>query len=186
MRASYASYENSSTQCYSGERGMRMERQYTRVDTIRNYVDQMLLENTVDEDRRCGYVHLYGVGQAAALLALKRGHSKAYAELAQIAGMLHDYISYQGKDGPNHAHECEPVIREILVHTGEFHLDEIEMICQAVYNHSEKQTIGSEFDEILKDADVMQHWLRNPMEDFWYSKERTKRLIQEFGFIHVE
>jgi HD superfamily phosphodiesterase len=141
----------------------------------------MLLENHDAEDRRCGYVHLYGVGQAAALLALKRGYGRTYSELAQIAGMLHDFISYQGKDGPDHAHECEPAVREILTKTGEFSTEEVNMICQAVYNHSDKQTVGTEFDEILKDADVMQHWLRNPMEDFWYNKERTKRLIQEFG-----
>lgn len=158
------------------------ERQYTRVHTIRAYVDQMLLENPDHRDRRCGYVHLYGVGQAAALLALKRGHDKAYAELAEIAGMLHDFTAYQGKDGPNHAHECEPVIREILSSTGEFTEKETDMICQAVYNHSDKKAVGAEFDEILKDADAMQHWLRNPMEEFWYGEERTKQLIQEFGF----
>lgn len=158
------------------------ERQYTRVDTIRVYVDRMLLENQDDLDRRCGYVHLYGVGQAAALLALKRGHNKKYAEIAHIAGMLHDFIAYQGKDGPNHAHECEPVVREILVETGEFSKDEIDMICQAVYNHGDKNKVGTEFDEILKDADVMQHWLRNPMEEFWYSKDRVLKLVQEFGF----
>lgn len=157
------------------------ERQYTRVDTVRSYVDNMLLENHDDEDRRCGYVHLYGVGQAAALLALQRGHDRSYSELALIAGMLHDFISYQGKAGPNHSHECEPVVREILTKTDEFSTEEVNMICQAVYNHSEKQTVGTEFDEILKDADVMQHWLRNPMENFWYDQDRTRRLLQEFG-----
>lgn len=158
-----------------------MERQYTRVDTIRRYVDAMLLQNPDNEDRRCGYVHLYGVGMAAAMIALKRGHDRAYAELAEIAGMLHDYISYQGRDGVNHAHECEPVIREILMETKEFTKDEIEMICTAVYKHSDKKVVDGEFDEILKDADVMQHWLRNPMEDFWYDQQRTMKLIEEFG-----
>lgn len=158
-----------------------MERQYTRIDTIRRHVDQMLLENQDDEDRRCGYVHLYGVGMAAALIALKRGHNREYAELAEIAGMLHDYISYQGKDGPNHAKECEPVVRSILIETKEFTQDEINMICTAVYNHSDKGVVGSEFDEILKDADVMHHWLRNPMEDYWYHKERIHKLEVEFS-----
>lgn len=157
------------------------KRQYTRVDTIRKYVDKMLLENEDDNDRRCGYVHLYGVGMAAAMIAMKRGHDRAYAELAEIAGILHDYISYQGKDGPNHAHECEPVVRAILIETKEFKIDELNMICQAIYNHSDKNDSGTEFDEILKDADAMQHWLRNPMEDFWYDSIRTQKIIKEFN-----
>lgn len=49
-----------------------MERIYTRIDTIRKYVDFMLLRNTDDTDRRCGYIHLYGVGMVAALIAYKR------------------------------------------------------------------------------------------------------------------
>ena len=162
-----------------------MERQYTRVDTVRKYVDAMLLENKDDGDRRCGYVHLYSVGMAAAWLALKRGHDRAYAELAQIAGMLHDFTAYQGKDGPEHAHECEPVIREILVETGEFNQQEIDMICTAVYRHSDKSKVDSEFDEILKDADMLQHWLRNPMEDFFFYKKRNQDLVKELGFTNV-
>jgi HD superfamily phosphodiesterase len=156
-------------------------RQYTRVDTIRKYVDAMLLRNKDDRDRRCGYVHLYGVGVLAALIAMKRGHDKKYAELAEIAGILHDYVSYKRPDTPEHAHVCAPVIRGILEETGEFSSVEIDMITAAVYNHSDKSRRDSEFDEILKDADVMHHWLRNSMEDFNYCEPRTAELIAEFG-----
>lgn len=156
------------------------EKQYTRVDVIRQYVDGMLLENENDEDRRNGYVHLYGVGLLAALIALKRGHDRAFAELAEIAGLLHDYISYQGQDSPDHAHTCEPVIRKVLLESESFSEVEIQMICQAVYNHSDKQCISSDFDEILKDADVLQHWLRNPLEEYWFNKYRVKDLVNEF------
>lgn len=40
-------------------------------------------------------------------------------------------------------------------------------------------TIGFWFDEIIKDADAAQHSLRNPMEDFFYSKERIQQVIRE-------
>ena len=72
-----------------------LERQYTRVDTIRQYVDGMLNNLTDPDERRAGYVHLYGVGQAGALIALRRGHDRECAELAQIAGMLHDFAAYR-------------------------------------------------------------------------------------------
>lgn len=67
------------------------ERQLTRIDTVRRYVDDMLKACEDKETARCGFVHLYGVGQACALIALRRGHDRAYAELAEIAGMLHDF-----------------------------------------------------------------------------------------------
>ena len=53
------------------------ERQLTRIDTVRQYVDDMLKACEDKETARCGFVHLYGVGQACALIALRRGHDRA-------------------------------------------------------------------------------------------------------------
>lgn len=57
------------------------------------------------------------------------------------------------------------------------------MICQAIYRHSSKNEINDEFDEILKDADEMQHWLRNPVEEYYFGKERTQKVAKEFGLM---
>lgn len=43
-----------------------------------------------DKERRCAYLHLYGISRACALLALK---CEGNVELAAIAGMLHDIYS---------------------------------------------------------------------------------------------
>lgn len=157
----------------------------TKLYQIRKITDAMLL--TIDDlkYRRNGYVHLYGVGMAAAILALKRGHDLKYAESASIAGILHDYISYMNRelDDDNHAHNCEPIVRDILNQLKITDETETDMICSAVYNHSDKDNIDSEFDEIIKDADVIHHWLRNPMESVnAYEYERVNKLIAEFGF----
>lgn len=162
-----------------------MERVYTRLDLVRNRVDEMLLSIADSNYRRNGYVHLYGVGFAAAIIALKRGHNTAYAELANIAGILHDYISYKNRelDNDEHAHLCEPVVRKLLIDLTIFTEQEIEMICSAVYKHSDKDVIDSEFDEIIKDADVMHHWLRNPAESPFNNEiERVNKLSNEFRF----
>ena len=64
-----------------------------------------MLKNCEDkETARNGFVHLYGVGQACALIALHRGHDRKYAELAEVAGMLHDYSTYKEDVRENH---CE-------------------------------------------------------------------------------
>lgn len=168
-----------------------MGRQYTRVDTIRRYLDAMILENTDLEERRCAYVHLYGVGMAAAMLALKRGMGKNIAELAEIAGMLHDYSKYLDRRHEDwdvektHAVHSAVLAEKLLLASGEFMAEEVSRICTAIANHSEKDRRDSDFDELLKDADRLQHWLRNPAEEYWYRKEKCEDLAMELG-LHVE
>lgn len=157
------------------------EREYTRIDYVRWHLDEMLKGLWDKEVARCGYVHLYGVGQACALIALHRGHDRQYAELAEIAGMLHDYVKYSEGVEEEHAEKSGLVAGEILREIGRFTETEVEMICEAISKHSYKKQTDTEFDEILKDADEMQHWLRNPAEEYFFNKERVQKLIAEFG-----
>ena len=57
-----------------------MERKYTRIDSVRQILDNDLKAIQDEEIKRCAYVHLYGVGQAAAFIAMKRGYSRKCAE----------------------------------------------------------------------------------------------------------
>lgn len=163
-----------------------MERQYTRIDAVRKVLDNDIKAIRDEEVKRCAYVHLYGVGQAAAFIAMKRGCSKVTAELAEIAGMLHDYTKYMhtntlhGKD-ENHAAESALCARGILAQLEIFAQDEIDLICKAIHCHSDKNQTDTYFDEILKDADEMQHYFRNPEEEYYFRKERTQRLLKELG-----
>lgn len=168
-----------------------MMRQFTRVDTVRQYLDAKILENTDLEERRCAYVHLYGVGMAAAMLAFKRGKGKKIDELAEVAGMLHDcakYLNQPHEDrgvGKSHAVRSAILAEKLLFEAGEFTEEEIALICTAISKHSDKDRKDSAFDEILKDADKLQHWLRNPMEEYWYRKENCESLAMELG-LNVE
>ena len=161
---------------------------YTRIDTVRRHLDAMINQNPDRAARRNGYVHLYGVGLAAALIALKRGYDQQTAELAEMAGMLHDYVSYQhpAQDREDHAHLCEPVVRALLGEMAVTTAEETDLICSAIYHHSDKDAIDSPFDEILKDADVMQHWLRNPAEPLFRERERVMKLCAEFGLTNFK
>lgn len=132
-----------------------IDRQYTRIDYVRQYLDEMLKNCADKETGRNGYVHLYGVGQACALIALFRGHAEKSSGQA----------------------------RRILADTRAFTEEEIEMVCQAIGRHSNKKQVDGEFDEILKDADEMQHWLRNPAEEYFFHKERTQKIAKELGLI---
>ena len=131
-----------------------------RVEKVRQIVDKILLNMTDHEQRRCAYLHLYGVSQACALLSIKR---KENVELAVIAGMLHDIYSYANMDPLDHAHKGANMARNILDSLNIFREEEKNLICTAIYNHSDKSIVHNSLDEILKDADVMQHVLYNPL-----------------------
>jgi len=133
-----------------------------RIEKVREIIDEILLNMTDNTERRCAYLHLYGVSQACALLSLKR---KENIELAVVAGMLHDIYSYANMDSQDHAHKGAEMARNILNSLNIFSEDEKDLICTAIYNHSDKAIIHDPLDEILKDADVMQHVLYNPLFD---------------------
>ena len=63
---------------------------------------------------------------------------------------------------------------------------EIIFICQAIRHHSDKLTVHSSFDEVLIDADVMQHCLYDPnVEIAPHEKQRFDRLVKEFGLSYI-
>lgn len=103
------------------------------------------------------FIHTYGVAYLASILAIRRGLDP---ELACIAGLLHDCgrIIHNIQDhthGPIGAKEAQ----QILKNTNLFNDAEINLICSAVRCHSEKKKIGSEYEELLKDADVFERLL---------------------------
>ena len=159
-----------------------MDRQYTRLDEARALIDAIIMDMDSEADKRGAYVHLYGVGLLASLLALKRGFDRQTAEMAEIAGMLHDLLTYvdRSADTDDHAHACADYAKEhVLDHLACFSEEEKAMIYQGIYNHSDKHVIGDPFDELIKDADAAQHSLRNPMEDYFFCHPRIQQVIQE-------
>lgn len=152
-----------------------------RIEKVREVVDGILLSMTDSEERRCAYVHLYGVAQSAALIAQKR---KGNTELSVIAAMLHDIYSYKNMNSADHAHKGAVMAKEILSELKIFSSEEIDLIYSAIYYHSDKNTVNEALDEILKDADVMQHILYNPLFEIKaHELERFNRLKDEFGII---
>ena len=159
-----------------------MKRQLTRLDEARGLIDPIIKAIREEEDQRCAYVHLYGVGLLASLIALKRGYSREIAELAEITGMLHDLLTYvdPSKDTEEHAHACADYAREhVLNSLQQFSGEELDLIYSGIYHHSEKHVKGAWFDEIIKDADAAHHCLRNPMEDYFYQNPRIQQVLSE-------
>ena len=156
-----------------------------RIEKLREFTDKILLDKKDTEDRRCGYVHLYGVAFASAIIAKKRG---ANIELAVMAGMLHDLYAYNMKEFmkaeeiQDHARDGALYARAILNTLNLTTEDETNAICAAIHNHTDKGGKYSELDEILIDADVLQHCLYNPLFPVAEREEKKfANLLSEFG-----
>lgn len=131
-----------------------------RITCVQNYVNRLLDASLGTAEHRIACVHLYGVAQLAALLACQRGVDP---ELATTAGLLHDISTYATGDSRNHAGRSAAMARSCLRASGMFTDDETGAVCNAIAHHSDKAATHAPLDEVLKDADVLQHCLHNPI-----------------------
>lgn len=129
-----------------------------RLEYIRNKTDRILDNMKDDVSCKLAYVHLYGVSQMASLLAKKR---RLNVELCCIAAMLHDISQYETGEHKDHAKHSAIRAEEILHATNEFNEEEVSIITSAITVHSEKTTIHGDYEELLKDSDVLAHYFYN-------------------------
>lgn len=151
----------------------------SRLEIVRVKVNEIILKMEKESKIPSAFAHLYGVSLAATMIAKKRGEN---VELASIAGMLHDIQAYKSGSYNDHAHIGAHVARELMESLELFEGHEIDKICQAIYNHDDKDIIHSSFDEVLKDADVIHHSLNDTAKPV-KEKEivRYNLLVEEFG-----
>lgn len=153
----------------------------SRLEHLREIIDEILRKQPDQQESRCGFVHLYGVAAVCAMIALKRGLD---SDLCSTAGMLHDIWSYKTGSSAKHAElgaaEAEKMLRE----SGNYTDEEISAIKSAILHHSNKQEIHGDMCELLKDADVLQHHLYNPsLQTNEKDAERLSRLRKELDLI---
>lgn len=150
-----------------------------RLEEIRTLIDNIIYNISDDEERRCAYIHLYGVSKLSSMIAMKRGLN---SEIACVAGMLHDLFAYRTGIHEEHDKKGSKEARKLLDNTKLYDEDEIKIIVSAIYHHSDKDNVHGEYDELLKDAEVLQHYLYNvtmPIED--KEKKRLIAILNEFG-----
>ncbi len=150
-----------------------------RLELVRGVVDGVLRQQLDAEEARCGFVHLYGVAMAAMLLAIRRGHDP---QLAAVAGMLHDIWTYKVGDPTDHATLSALEADRILAGLGCFTPAEREEVCRAIARHGAKERVDGKLDELLKDADMLQHYLYNPaLKPDFLQSDRLQRVWRELS-----
>ena len=151
----------------------------SRLKEHRKYVNSVLYKMEDEDKRTSAIVHLNGVALAATMLAKKRGFDP---EIAAMAGVLHDLHAYKTGSYDEHEHKGAELAREILEELELTNPEETDMICSAIYHHGDKLVVDGEFDELLKDADVISHTLNDPTKDIKdKEKVRFEKLCDEFG-----
>ena len=151
----------------------------SRIKDLQKQVHR-LLEKMEDEDKRLKAVsHLHGVALAAAVLAKVRGEN---AELATMAGLLHDLYAYKSGSYDDHAHLGADYARKLLEKLAVTTPEETDVICSAIWHHDSKAEVDVPMDEILKDADVIDHSLSDPTKEVKaHEQARFEKLCVELG-----
>lgn len=130
-----------------------------RLSLVRYEVHELLKRQDDPVVSRRGLVHLYGVSAVCTLLAVRRGLD---SELCAIAGMLHDIHTFMTGDPTDHARLSAVDAERVLYSVGGFSPAEIALVSKAIARHSVKAAVDGPYDELLKDADVLQYYLYSP------------------------
>ncbi len=153
----------------------------SRVKDLQKYVHKVLKGMDDNQKRAAAVAHLHGVSLAAVMIAKKRGEN---AELAAMAGLLHDLYAYKSGSYDDHAHKGAELARTVLDELNITSADETDIICSAIWHHDSKAQTDGVMDEILKDADVIHHSLGDPTKEVKEKElERYEKLSAEFGFV---
>ncbi len=156
-----------------------------RSEKIQRLVVRTIMESKLPNERRENslefeFKHSSGVIQISRIFAEKRGLN---VELAEIIAALHDIHATINGTYKNHAVESSSIAREILEKSGDFKKEEIDLVCEAIRRHSEKDIYSSSpYVELIKDADTFDCFL---YDDHGYDdkppqlrKEYFRRIIK--------
>jgi len=123
-------------------------------------------------------IHSASCAQLAKILAIKRGVD---IELSAVIGLIHDIGKIITGKKKDHAADGDIPARELLKKIGGFSEDEIDLISNAVKNHSDKENIGTWADEIAKDVDVIDCDLMGMKFEKKEYNERIEKVKKELG-----
>ena len=149
-----------------------------RLLVIQSITDRIIEKYTKKSERYQARSHLNGVATLCMVLARQRNLD---IEICAVAGMLHDIKTYQTGDSTDHGPLGALMAQEILVETTLFSDSEIKTISEMIRLHSKKRQIDGHYPEVLKDADVLNHYFFRNLSVVPKEQDRLTRLLQELN-----
>lgn len=143
-------------------------------EKVQRKIVELLLKSKVPDKKRDSSVvfelkHHSGVIEVARTLAQKRSLN---VTLVEVIAALHDINVIINGSYKNHAVKGGMIAKKILKKIGGFSTDEINIICNAVSHHSEKEIYSNDpYVELIKDADVFScSFFENSEEEYRLGK----------------
>ncbi len=152
-----------------------------RIEKVKLYVIGIISGIHDEGEKASAYAHTYGVAACCSLLAARRGLN---TEIASTMGLLHDLYTYKLSSCMCHQHSGTEMIRVAYKREWSemFTDDEKQIILSAIYHHGDKVHVHDAYDELLKDADILDPFLRNGcMRVSGLALPRLKHMLNEFG-----
>lgn len=140
-------------------------------------IDRYSLEVPVrDLDPDWERVHISSCAKLGYQLAEKRGLDP---DLAACACAVHDYGRIITGRQEGHAEAGYLPVMDLLRETRLFSEDEIRQLGQSTRNHSKKGERGTELDEIVKDADILDFYQYGHLKMREDQQARLEGLLRE-------
>ncbi|EPY03804.1 metal-dependent phosphohydrolase HD sub domain [Paenibacillus alvei TS-15] len=156
------------------------DHEVSRFKSIQVLVHGLLQSMDSSVQKQDAAIRLYGVSAFASMLARKRG---LQSELAAIAGVLHHYYFYktgiEDFPGPNSSEAVRPMIRDLKLLSQE----EQATILKAIYYHDDRHQRHGEYEEVVKDAIVLQKYFQTPNNQV--DSRDSHRLQQVLGELTI-
>lgn len=154
----------------------------TRSEKIQRRVTEIILESKITDEKRENSIvwelkHHAGTVQIGRILAMKR---KLDIELAEIICVLHDIYPITVGKYKDHAKLGATLAKKILHESKDFTILEINLITEAVGEHSNKDIYTDKpYVELAKDADVFECSLYAGAEGF-YRLHKPENVFREY------
>lgn len=154
-----------------------------RFEDIKKIVFEILQERRNSELKN-GWFHLSSVAALSGLLANKRTLN---SEICQTAGILHDLWLYINLPLDKEKHKVHDELgasyaKNIIQESRLYSETECALIVKIIRSHNKKDEKHGDYEEILKDADALQHYINNSDYDKRYNYYgRIEPLLEELG-----
>jgi hypothetical protein len=150
-----------------------------RIAEIRKFVDKIIMRLPNDDEKEQAFIHTYGVAQCCALISCNRGLD---TELAYISGLLHDLYAYFTGSYMCHSQSGADMAKVVLNKMNLFSKEEKIIILSAIFYHANKDIVHDQYDEVLKDADILQSFLNDTCSQIFYlDLPRLTKILKELN-----
>lgn len=146
-----------------------------RYTVLKEQFFKTLEKSTAGIYKQKAYFHSIQVSQICMMLAHERDLD---VELSAIIGLFHDYSQFIRLSSFNHAKYSSEMVLELLKQYP-FTDEEINIIVNAIKNHSDKDVKHDNYSELIKDADLLVKYYDDPSTIFKpYEETRIKNYIK--------